>query len=664
MASSGMGSDAEEAGGWSFLPPNPARPPTSGLPRPEVRASCFSTRCWPSASAPLPPAPVLTLQPVPVDAAPVGAGRRGAMKRLAEVEALARNNLRAAEEARRVMEAERALLEEEAGARTQAERTASALRRELERLRSTEEQRAAQARFAAAHQARTELETEMERVHDEHARVVDELDRMRGTLFDHDSLLDEYSQRLHDEQEAQAKARADLARAEEAQRTAERSLEIALDTARRRAEDDHTRLVKVEEELRDTAGERDRATAELRSITEGDGELARSRAQAAAMTEDMTRLLGELDAQAARADKAEAELAVTQETCSTAERLAAEATEARNLAEIDLETTRRELAERNELLDTEKTTAQTRIADLTAQLATTTRIAESATERVADLETQLDAAVTSRDDATTHAAESVDQLEHATADVDQLRQHSATIGDELAATHAALEQSQLEHEETRRQLEHARRDLERAYRAVDDAQRGVTSQPVTDTADPVEVKPFEPEPFTPEPQGAGPPTPHIQGSFHVPRRTPAPAAPAVDAAIVSASGAKTDPHVEAGVEGKVEVKGKAKAKIDRRPPTPLTTFRTVDSGVEHKRAGGPEVEREAALLRHLAPVDPEPTGAGSDLEADSFDPDGELANGEVPGEEPAALPAWRRTAMAELTALAADSDDLTPRRRR
>src|SRR6478672_9234397 len=117
-------------------------------------------------TAQLPPAPVLTLHPVPVDAAPVGAGRRGAMKRLAEVEALARTNLRAAEEARRVLEAERALLEEEASARTQAERTASALRRELERLRSTEEQRAAQARFAATSQARTELETEMERVHD------------------------------------------------------------------------------------------------------------------------------------------------------------------------------------------------------------------------------------------------------------------------------------------------------------------------------------------------------------------------------------------------------------------------------------------------------------------------------------------------------------------
>src|SRR5947207_1659748 len=250
---------------------------------------------------PLPPAPVLTLRPVPVDAAPVGAGRKGALKRLAEVEALARNNLRAAEEAQRVVQEERRLLEEEASARTKAERTAAALRREIERLRSTEEQRAAQARFAATHQAQSELATEIERVHDEHARVVDELDRMRGTLFDHDSLLDEYSQRLHEEQEAQAKARADLVRAEEAQRVAERNLEIATETARRRAEDDHARLVKVEEELRDTILERDRLTAELGSMTTGDGELARLRRQAEATHEDMTRLPGDLDVQAVRA---------------------------------------------------------------------------------------------------------------------------------------------------------------------------------------------------------------------------------------------------------------------------------------------------------------------------------------------------------------------------
>ena len=62
---------------------------------------------------PLPPAPVLTVEPAPVDAAPIN-GLRGAKRRLAEVEALARQNLRSAEEARRIVQEERVLLEEEA----------------------------------------------------------------------------------------------------------------------------------------------------------------------------------------------------------------------------------------------------------------------------------------------------------------------------------------------------------------------------------------------------------------------------------------------------------------------------------------------------------------------------------------------------------------------
>src|SRR3954447_21632932 len=82
---------------------------------------------------PLPPAPVLTIDPAPVDAAPVK-GRRSEKKRLparggrggGEKRGLGgggappRRNLRAAEEARRVVHEERVLLEEEASARTQA----------------------------------------------------------------------------------------------------------------------------------------------------------------------------------------------------------------------------------------------------------------------------------------------------------------------------------------------------------------------------------------------------------------------------------------------------------------------------------------------------------------------------------------------------------------
>lgn len=561
-------------------------------------------------SAPLPPAPVLTLHPVPVDAAPVGSSRRAALKRLAEVEALARTNLRAAEEAQRVVQQERELLEEEASARTRAERTAASLRTELERLRSTEEQRAAQAQFAATHQARSELAGEMERVHNEHAHVVDELDRMRGTLLDHDSLLDEYSHRLHDEQEAQASARADLLRAQELQRIAERNLEIATETARRRAEDDHARLVKVDDELRDAIITRDRATAELLTLTTGDGEIARLRARAEADHEDMTRLLADLDVQAARADKAEAELATSRAACSEAEQVAAEAVQARDLDGIALETTRSELARRTEELDQERTAAQTRVADLGAQLVTITRTAESATARVDELEAQLAGAVAARDEAVAHAAESADQLQHAVAAADELRTHAVSIGDELAASHASLEQVRSEIEELRSQLTEARRPVEAPLAPV--------SEPLFEPVafEPVAFEPVADVPAADIPLSGGP--------------------SAFDAAITSAFRETLNPP------------DPDTTVPDADPSSSEPAFRTVESNLARTPAGGPVIEREAALLRQIAPSDPEPAAEDDD------------AKGE-PQPEPES---WRRTAMAEFSSLANSSDDLTPRRRR
>jgi hypothetical protein len=129
-------------------------------------------------------------------------------------------------------------------------------------------------------------------------------------------------------------------------------------------------------------------------------------------------------------------------------------------------------------------------------------------------------------------------------------------------------------------------------------------------------------------------TPHIHGSFHVPKHVP-PAA------------AAGPPEVEREVE-----------RTPKRKRAPVTTFRTVDSGVKPKKALGPEVEREVELVRHL--VDPEPHEGGSATAT----PDDEASNGDEAAAESKPVPAWRRTAMAELTALAADSDDLTPRRRR
>src|SRR6185295_5616887 len=148
-------------------------------------------------------------------------------------------------------------------------------------------------------------------------------------------------------------------------RVAERNLEVATESARRRADDDAARFDKVEADWRQACLERDRAQAELRQITMGDGELARLRVEIEAAREDQARLMGELDVQAARADKAESELTVARNSRIEAEKAAAEATQEREQATIALETMRAELAEKTEALDAERSMSQTTIAELT-----------------------------------------------------------------------------------------------------------------------------------------------------------------------------------------------------------------------------------------------------------------------------------------------------------
>jgi hypothetical protein len=609
---------------------------------------------------PLPPAPVLTVEPAPVDAAPVN-GLRGAKKRLAEVEALARHNLRAAEEARRVVHEEWQLLEEEASARTQAELSAANLRREIERLRESDEQRAAQAKFAAAHEARAELATEIERVQVEHSKVVDELDRMRGTLFDHDSLLDEYSRKLRDEQEAQARAHGEQVRAEEALRVAERNLEVATESARRRADDDAARFDKVEADWRQACLERDQAQAELRQITMGDGELARLRVDLEAAREDTTRLMGELDVQAARADTAESGLAEARAARAEAEKTAVDATQERELACIAQETMRAELAEKTEALDAERSTSQAKITELTEKLSTATNTAESATERAADLESRLNTVITARDAAEAQVDAVNAELERARSDADVLRTQAASIGDELAATQSALD-------ETRRKSDESQRAAADAQRATADARHeaeaaradAAAARAWKESAPGVEPVTFEePVPFE-EPVAFGEPVAFAEPLDSTSEVAGAPAAPeagSFDSALAAAFGHAAAAEVPTPAD---EVDG-SEGSAASEPSRPA--FRIVEPEASPVRSGGPIVDLEASLIRELSPIDPDPDDGEVTPDADESE-GGEAADTGEAAKERKPEPAWRRTAMAELTALATDTDDLTPRRRR
>ncbi len=231
-----------------------------------------------------PPAPPkLTIEPVTVT--PTGElGRRAIRRRAAELEDIARRNLRAAEEARRVLAEEHRRLQQESAARARAQDDAASLQRELDRLRNTEAQRAAQERVRAMRAARAEIANELQRFQEEHERVVAELDRLRGSMHDHDGLIEEYAQRLREEQQARATLRADLDRAEAERGLAERALEGAMETSKQRAEDELIQIATLESQLRDARSDRDRLTSQL---AERDEELARLRAELARVNAEL-----------------------------------------------------------------------------------------------------------------------------------------------------------------------------------------------------------------------------------------------------------------------------------------------------------------------------------------------------------------------------------------
>jgi hypothetical protein len=366
----------------------------------------------------------------------------------------------------------------------------------------------------------------------------------------------------------------------------------------------------------------------------------------------MTRLMQDLDHQAARADGAERELTEAREARTTAEKTATDASQERDLAGISLETTRAELAERTEALEAERSSSQATIAELTAQLSTTTRAAESATERAVDLEARLEAANRARDDAYSRADEMNEQLDRARSDAEQLRTQAASIGDELAATHAALDQAQARADDALTREEQANAKAGEAEQAASDAQRAADAA----RAEVARVEAWRPPAPVEEPVALVE-TPEVVE----PSEGPLP----FDAALASAFGQDLADIASAEAPAVADDESPDPPHFVPPPESPakrarakMPAFQVVEDSTPTVKSGGPIVDLEASLVRRNEPA-AQPTANGGDAEA------GEDAEGsdEAPKERKPE-PAWRRTAMAELTALATDSDDLTPRRRR
>jgi chromosome segregation ATPase len=390
------------------------------------------------------PPPVLTVEPVAVP--PMGdVGRREARQRLLELEDVARRNLRSAEEARRALLEEHRRLEEENAARAEVEREAAALRRELERLRETEEQRDARAKTRAAREARAEMADEVQRIQEQHERVVLELDRLRGTLGEHDGLLEEYNARLRDEQQARAALQKELDRAEASRELAERAVTVATEDARRRAEDERIRLATAEAALADAVSDRDRFAARIEELTAGDGAIGRLNAELAERDEAAARLNEQIADLTAR-------LTASEEAAEIAARLQAD-------AEAKVAETERMHSDGTTAVDA----AEGRIAELEAAVVAAEAKADAAEERARDAERQQgrmrreaselakarrtsEQALREGKDALeplrAQLAETEAELVRARVDGDQLRATATALADELAALRASVTELQ------------------------------------------------------------------------------------------------------------------------------------------------------------------------------------------------------------------------------
>jgi chromosome segregation ATPase len=396
------------------------------------------------AQLPPTPPPALTVDPVAVPAA-VDTRRRAVRQRLAELEHAARRNYRSAEEARRVLVDEHQRLEQELSARTLAQQEAAALRRELERLTTEETRRQAQEHASAQRAARAEIADELKHFQDEHERALHEVAILQGSLSEHDGLLDEYVTRLRDEQGARADLRAELDRAEAARSLAERSLQRATENARHGAEDEMIRLATAEQELADTRSDRDRLAAKLAELTAGDGAIGRLTAELDNKTSEIGQLgvrIADLSARidasedAAHAARAERDAAVAQRCDLQARRQESE--RARLDAEQAVVDATAQIGALEAALAEHIETADARTRELDLTLGKLRREAREAGNARSAAEAALAAAVAERDDLRTRVADAEAQSVRARADGDRLRAHAAALGDELAAVRATV----------------------------------------------------------------------------------------------------------------------------------------------------------------------------------------------------------------------------------
>jgi golgin subfamily B member 1 len=567
------------------------------------------------AETPPTPAPVLTVDPVVVPPTS-DSSRRAVRQRLAELERAARRNFRSAEEARTVLAAEHQRLQQESTARTQAQHEAAALRREVERLSTKEANRAAQERRQAERAARSQIADELKRFQAEHERVVEEMTALRSSLSEHDGLLDDYVSRLRDEQMARAELRVELERAEAARSLVERSLERATENARHGAEDEMIRLATAEQDLADIRSDRDRLAARLADLTSGDGAIGRMTAQLEANDAEISRLgvrVADLSARIAASEEAAADaIAERDEAVATrtrAELHLDEAEQARADAERSFGAATTRISELEAAFAELVETTGARAREIDGTLGKLRRQARDASTARQAAEEELATAVAERDELRARVDDLSAEFVRARADGDRLRAHAALLGDELAATRATVAELQ-----------------------------AAAPAPIADAAVPAVPEAGERSADDSSEESSG--------------RSP------VDAPPVA-------PPLPARVAGR---RAPALPVTRRRPKREVAVAAAAPVPVAAPLPPPVEVEYHVGFFPEITQDDesePESELAAATLEPETLEPETTTPVAEAPVRSGATGEAFRRTALAEFTALAtSNGDDFSFRRRR
>jgi chromosome segregation ATPase len=365
-------------------------------------------------SPPLPPEPVFTIDLVEAEA-----GKRG-RRYVAELEARAIRNARAAAEARDIALEQRGHLDKAARGRLEAEREISKLRRELRTALAEQQRLAVRRATAPPGPAPAVPPTSGKQPGVGVARS--ELDRTREMVEQQQRLLGERREQLVGALRERDEARLEARRASDVCERAKRSLAQATEMLKHNALDETARIGTTTPSTHDAAREHKEMAAENR--------VARSELEARVLqrTEEVERLASRAAELEAALDHAtnRAEFAASQSAALVAEA---------EVAGEDAMSARQELAdavarETESLAAISELTEQ--LADVAATAAATRAERDAASARVDTMERQLAAIVDERDSASARVQRLEELLSASVEERDTARSRSAEL--ERAAT--------------------------------------------------------------------------------------------------------------------------------------------------------------------------------------------------------------------------------------